>query len=67
MAIKTAKRNTTKTEEKLASLETEKEEVEQEMRAMADKRKTMETAAAEVLEQLQAASVRRCGGLLTQL
>lgn len=56
VAIKTARRNTTKIEEKLASLKVEKEEMEKDMLTMADKRKEMEKTAAEVLDELNSST-----------
>uniref|UniRef100_A0A2P2HWI0 Structural maintenance of chromosomes protein n=1 Tax=Hirondellea gigas TaxID=1518452 RepID=A0A2P2HWI0_9CRUS len=56
VAIKTAKRNTSKTQDKISGQKTEKEEVEKDMLAMAAKRKEIEKDAAEVLEKLQAST-----------
>ena len=56
VAIKTAKRNTAKTEEKLTSMKAEKEELEKDMIIMTEKRKEMEKTAADVLEELHAAT-----------
>ena len=57
MASKTAERKTAKTEEKITSLQSEKEELESEMLKMNDAKKEIEAVASEVLEKLEAATV----------
>lgn len=56
VAIKTAKRNTKKTEDSIANMEKELTEVQDELRGMQSKRQEIEKAAAEILENLQSAT-----------
>ncbi|XP_068201013.1 structural maintenance of chromosomes protein 4 [Palaemon carinicauda] len=53
VAIKTAKRNTKKTEEKITTMEAEIKELEEELKGMQDKRQAIEDAAGTVLKNLQ--------------
>ncbi|XP_066938729.1 structural maintenance of chromosomes protein 4 [Macrobrachium rosenbergii] len=53
VAIKTAKRNTQKTEEKIATMESEVKELEDELKGMQEKRQAIEDAASLVLKNLQ--------------
>lgn len=56
VAIKTAQRNTKKTKDKVIEMETEKTEVETELKGMSEKRTAIEEKATKVLEELQSAT-----------
>ena len=57
MAIKTAKRNYKKTEDKIASLESEIKEVETELYAYKDRKTKIEEEASEILNKLKTVTV----------